>query len=93
MVDRIKYEPKVFFNYVKYFPKTSSTIDVLVHDGKYFTHDTSKANILDDLFASVTCNEPPIAWSLPVPAVDYIVFTVSVVFDSPQGMSEKCWQI
>ncbi len=58
LVDQIPNNPKRFFNYVRNFSRTSSTIDCLNDNGNLITDDNDKANLLNDFFTSVMTNEP-----------------------------------
>ena len=82
LVDRIKSEPKVFYNYARHFTRSSSTIDTLEHDGVKVTEDSAKADILNTFFASVMCQEPEITWSLPLPGNESIQPTYGTNFSS-----------
>ena len=58
LINDIKTDPKRFYNYARHFTRSSSTVDVLEHDGMRVTEDKEKADILNDFFASVLKSEP-----------------------------------
>ena len=58
LVNKIKTEPKMFYNYARHFTRSSSTVEVLEKDGVKVTEDCEKAEILNDFFASVLKVEP-----------------------------------
>ena len=65
LIDQIKEDPKRFWNYTRHFSRSSSTIDMLVHEGEKITDDSAKAKILNEYFISVLTQEPEILGSLP----------------------------
>ena len=59
LIHQIKGDPKRFFNYTRHFTRSSSSIDILEHNGSKITDDEAKADILNNFFVSVTKDEPP----------------------------------
>ena len=60
LTHQIKEDPKRFFNYTRHFTKSTSTVDVLQHEGLKVTDDETKAELLNSFFVSVTTDEPPL---------------------------------
>ena len=52
-------------NYTRHFTKSSSTISDLNFEGKNFSDDQTKANLLNNYFISVFIDEPQLLHSLP----------------------------
>ena len=65
LVDQINVNDKIFWNYTRHFTKLSSTINDLNFEGKSFSDDQTKANILNNYFISVLTDEPELLHSLP----------------------------
>ena len=59
LVEQIKGEPKRFYNYTRHFSRSSSSIDILEHEGGKITDDSKKADIMNDFFCSVLTDETP----------------------------------
>ena len=68
LADNIQENPKLFWNYVRHYNRSSSTVDTLEEEGAKYTDDTQKATILNKYFASVLTKEPEIV--LPLPRCD-----------------------
>ena len=60
LTHQIKKDPKRFFNYARHFTRSSSSIDVLEHEGSKVTEDGAKAEILNSFFVSVRTDEHPL---------------------------------
>ena len=60
IVEQSKENPKRFWNYTRHYTRSSSTIDMLQSEGKKFTEDQDKAQILNNFFSSVLTNETPV---------------------------------
>ena len=58
LVDQINVNDERFWNYTRHFTKSSSTIIDLNFEGKNFSDDQTKANILNNYFISVLMDEP-----------------------------------
>ena len=58
LANRIKTNCRKFDNYAKHFTRPQSSVDALEYNGKQFTQDSDKADILNIFFASVMVNEP-----------------------------------
>ena len=65
LVSQISKDPKRFWNYTKHFSKSSSTIEILEHDGNKICNDTAKAEILNNFFISVLTREKAPDFPLP----------------------------
>lgn len=67
LVDRLKENPKLFFNYARNFHRTSSTIDKLVDsEGNELKDDRQKADMLNAFFSSVQTKEEPLCGEIPI---------------------------
>ena len=86
LVNRIQENPKLFWNYTRHFTHSSSTIDMLVHEGKQITEDPLKAEILNKTFISVLTDEPPLEFMPERPKVDNVL--LDFVF-TPEAVREK----
>ena len=60
IVEQSKENPKRFWNYTRHYTRSFSTIDMLQSEGKKFTEDQDKAQILNSFFSSVLTNETPV---------------------------------
>ena len=65
LVNQINVNDKRFWNYTRHFTKLSSTIGDLNFEGKNFSDDQTKANILNNYFISVLTDESGSLHSLP----------------------------
>ena len=65
LVDQINVNDERFWNYTRHFTKSSSTILDLNFDGKNFSDDQTKANILHNYFISILMDEPQLLHYLP----------------------------
>ena len=88
LIDQIKTEPKKFYNYARHFSRSSSTIEVLEHEGKKITDDQEKAEILNDFFISVLTTDSEQHLNTPLPEVteDKLFFDVTI---TPDTIREK----
>lgn len=66
LVESLTENPKKFYNYTRSFTRSSSTVEQLVVDGEKIYSDCKKADCLNDFFASVLTDEPPMHHSLPI---------------------------
>ena len=61
LVDSLKDNPKRIYNYARNFNKTSATVEAFENSvGITVTEDACKANLLNDIFASVQTDETPL---------------------------------
>ena len=67
LVDQTNENPKRFWNYIKHFSRSSSSVDVLEHNGSLVYDDTGKAEVLNSFFVSVNTDEPPLESSQYLP--------------------------
>ena len=58
IIDQSAENPKRFWNYNRHYTKSSSSIDILELDGRKFTKDSDKAEILNSFFCSVLTDDP-----------------------------------
>ena len=63
LVDEININDKRFWNYTRHFTKSSSTIGDFNFEGKNFSEDQTKANILNNYLISVLTDEPELLHS------------------------------
>ena len=67
LVNKLKDNPKLFFNYARNFQRTSSTIDKLLDgEGQIVKEDKQKADLLNNFFSSVQTKEEPLCGELYV---------------------------
>jgi len=67
LVNKLNDNPKLFFNYVRNFYRTSSTIEILETDqGEKVFEDSAKANMLNNFFSSVQTNEESFLGDIPI---------------------------
>ena len=87
LVERLGENPKLFFNYVRHFSRSSASVDTLRSGEHRLTHDTDKAELLNSYFTSVLVDEPPITGSLPdFKNVEHLLFDFNI---SPQMVRDK----
>ena len=65
LVDQINVNDKIFLNYTRNFIKSLLAIGDLNFEGKNFSDDQTKVNILNYYFISVLTDEPELLHSLP----------------------------
>ena len=81
LVDLINVNDKRFWNYTRHFAKSSSTIGDLNFEGKNFSDDQTKANILNNYFISVLTDKPELLHSLPTLDTDvkYTLYNLDIL--------------
>ena len=90
LVERIKDDPKAFWNYTRHFTKTKSTIDILVNEGSQVTEDEAKAEILNDFFTSVLIKEPPMDFNYSAPNVKNLLLDFNI---TPNDVRQKLMRL
>ena len=81
LVDQINVNDRRFWNYTRHFTKSLSTIGDLNFEGKNFSGDQTKANILNNYFISVLTDEPELLHSLPTLDTDvkYTLYNLDIL--------------
>ena len=87
LVDQIKDNPKVFWNYTRHFTCSSSTVETIISGNTRLTKGEDKAELLNEHFSSVTREEPPIDFALPEdPSLENILLDFDI---SPEQVRSK----
>ena len=82
LVDRISEEPKQFWNYTRHFTRSLEENSVTITD------DSTKSEILNEYFASVLVDEPPLDATFPKLKSE-AQFTLSDIHFSEEVLARK----
>ena len=88
LANKVKDEPKKFFNYTRHFIRSTSTVETLIENDHQFTEDKDKAKILNDFFTSVMVDEPEVLGSIPIQSSSSTKF-ISNVDITPAKVRKK----
>ena len=80
LVKEVGKNPKRFFNYTRHFMRSSSTVEMLLHQGKEVTKDTEKADLLNSHFTSVMTQESELTGSIYIadPQVEQSFYNINI---------------